>query len=336
MGNVHEVMQTEPVRSAHGAALRVREGRDVDRDLPSYTGIVTSSRMIGRSRVPSTRSFVTIGTGGKWGYDYELEAWLRANAANLEDAVFYVADEYAMYVREWRIANGTLTIELVAPDNSHVGLVLIETEKHREFGLDLLDEMLDGMLWAGGDEQEPTSVRHRAVMALVSHRPNRWQTWYQRGLLESGYAQRSAIEAFERALAIVPHDKRSLVEIGLVRALETTDPLRALSIGRASVERWIADAMSNKGSYENEVAPGLSTLADLERDHGAPELAMRLYTAWLRATDTDATGHRLYNLACLHARSQPELARSYLHVAVQVEPELVAAASVDPDLAPIR
>lgn len=337
MGNVHEVVQTEPFRSPHGAALPIRDGQAfVDDKFPSYTSVTRASRSIGRSRIPTERSYVVLQTGGKWGYGFELEEFLSRNAPVLEDAVFYVSDEYAMYVREWRIANGTLAVEFVAPDNSHVGLVLVETAKHRDFGLYLLEEMLDGGLWSGGDREEPESVRFRAVMALVQHRPERWQTWHQLGLLKSDYAEQAAIEAFERALAIVPDDKRSLVEIGLVRVVRTRDPMRALSLGRAASERWIAEAMKAKGTFWNHAAAGLSDLADLERDHGAPDLAMKLYTTWLRATDADATGHRLYNLACLYAPTQPDLARSYLRVALQLEPTLEANVATDPDLAPIR
>ena len=337
MGNVHEVTQTEPFRSAHGAALLVRDGEKlVDENFPSYTSVSSATRKIGRSRMPSDRAYLVVQTGGKWGYGFELEEFLTTNAPVLENAVFYISDEYAMYVREWRITNGSLSIEFAAPDNSHVGLVLIETAKHRDFGLLLLEDMLDDMMWGGGETEDPTSVRFRAVMALVQHRPDRWQTWYQLGLLKVDYAAHAAVEAFERALAIVPAEKRALVEVGLVRALEKTDPLRALSIGRGATERWISAAMKEKGSYWNPVAPGLSYLADLEREHGAPDLATTLYTTWLRATDTDATGHRLYNLACLHARGRPDLARSYLRVALQLEPDLAKTAATDPDLAPIR
>lgn len=337
MGNVHEVTQTEPFRSGHGAALVVRDGAKlVDERFPSYTSTVRASRKVGRSRISSERSYVVIQTGGKWGYGYELEEWLAINAPVLEDAVFYVSDEYAMYVREWQITNGSLKVEFVAPDNSHVGLVLVETAKHRDFGLHLLEDMLDGVLWSGGDKEEPTSVRFRAVMALVQHRPERWQTWYQLGLLKSDYAEQAAIEAFERALAVVPDDKRSLVEVGMVQALKASDPMRALAIGRASVGRWITDATKEKGSFWNGVAPGLSALADLERDHGAPDFAAGLYSTWMRVTDTDATGHRLYNLACLYAKTAPDLARSYLRVALQLEPALSTGAASDPDLAPPR
>lgn len=337
MGNVHEVTQTEPFRSPHGAALRIRTGRQlVDEKFPSYTSINASSRPVGRSRLSTESKYLVIQTGGKWGYGFELEEFLTTNAPVLEDAVFYVSDEYAMYVREWRIANGTLTIEFVAPDNSHVGLVLIETAKHRDFGLFLLEDMLDGMLWGGDDKEDPTSVRFRAVMALVQHRPERWQTWHQLGLLKGDYAPQAAIEAFERSLAVVPDDKRSLVEVGLVRAMQKIDPLRALGIGRAAVERWLVDATKEKSSVWNGVAAGLSQLADLEREHGVPDAAARLYTTWMRVTDTDATGHRMYNLACLHASTNADLARSYLRVALQLEPDLATNAATDPDLAPIR
>ncbi|MFN0252463.1 MAG: hypothetical protein ACKV2T_36640 [Kofleriaceae bacterium] len=330
-------MQTEPFRSAHSAALRLRDGAKlVDEKFPSYTNSVRASHDVGRSLLSARREYLTIQTGGKWGYGYELEEFLTVNAPVLDDAVFYVSDEYAMYVREWRITNGTLTVEFAAPDNSHVGLVLIETTKHRDFGLFLLDDMLDGMLWGGGEKEEPMSVRFRAVMALVQHRPERWHTWYQLGLLKSDYAERAAIEAFERALAIVPPEKRSLVEVGLVRTLEKSDPMRALAIGRQAVDRWIVEATKERSSFWTPLAPGIAHVADLERDHGAPEMALKLYTAWLRATDGDATGHRLYNLACLCAHDQPELARSYLRVALDFEPSLAQSARTDPDLAPIR
>lgn len=336
MGNVHEVAQTEPYRSPHGAALALRVGATlVDENFPSYTSMKSASRSIGRSRLPVERSYLVIQTGGKWGYGYELEEFLQRNAPVLEDAVFYVSDEYAMYVREWRIANGTLTVEFVAPDNSHVGLVLIETEKHRDFGLLLLEDMLDGTLWSGSEE-EPSSVRFRAVNALVQWRPERWQTWHHLGLMKTDYAPSAAIEAFERALAIVPSEQRPLVEVGLLQVLAKCDPARALALGRANVERWIANAMKAKGSWMNPMAPGIYQLAELEREHGAPDLAGKLYATWMNVSDTDATPHRLYNLACLHAGTQPELARSYLRVALQVEPALAANAATDPDLAPIR
>jgi hypothetical protein len=176
MGNVHEVTQTEPFRSSHGAALLLRDGEKlVEGAFPSYTSLNMASRKIGRSRLSTERFYLVIQTGGKWGYGFELEEFLTANAPVLEDAVFYISDEYAMYVREWRIINGTLSIEFVAPDNSHVGLVLIETAKHRDFGLFLLEDMLDGMLW-GGDDKEGRlrrASRDRSVRACTRDRSRR-------------------------------------------------------------------------------------------------------------------------------------------------------------------
>lgn len=338
MGNVHEVTQTEPFRSSAGAVLPLHEGGGlIEHAFPSYVSLVHASRAIGRSRIDGERSYLAIQTGGKWGYNHEFEQFLSDNAPVLEDAVFYVSDEYAMYVREWRIANGELTVEFVAPDNSHVGLVLVERAKHRDFGLHLLESMLDDLIWGGGDKEEPESVRFRAVMALVAHKPDRWQTWYQLGQLKADYAPHAAHEAYERALAIVPADKRSLVEIGMLRVLETLDPRRALAFGRANVERWIADAMRTRevDRYWNPIAAGLHRLAELERAHGAAELAAPLYVSWLRATDHDALAQRIYNLACIRALSDKAVARRFLTIAIALEPALAVTAASDPDLSSV-
>jgi len=334
MGNVHEVTQTEPFRSSVGAAIPLQPGTTLIEDtFPSYCSLGTASRAIGRSRVPAAASFLVIGTGGKWGYDHDFEQFLAANAPVLQDAVFYVSDEYAMYVREWRIKDGELTVEFAAPDNSHVGLVLVDQGKHRDFGLELLEEMLDGMMWDGGDSEEPASIRHRAVTTLVVHRPDRWQTWHQLGLLKAGYAASAAHEAFARALAIVPADKRSIVEVGDLRALQEIDPKLALALGRARFDAWVRDAMAESG-YFNAVADGLQRYAQLEQAHGTPELAARAYVGWLRTNNDRASARRFYNIACLRSLGgQLDSARDWLRLAMLVEPALATAAAADADLA---
>ena len=129
MGNLHGVLQIEPVVHVAGAALRIRPGFEkpakekyaalADRDYTELAEHPLSFRInnpnIGAAMFTANEAplFLIVQSGGKWGYDANLEKVFAELGAHLEDGLFFIDDEYAGYVERWQLANGKLTREIV-------------------------------------------------------------------------------------------------------------------------------------------------------------------------------------------------------------------------------
>jgi hypothetical protein len=338
VGNLHFVVQTDPWRASSGAAIAIRPSGEpfITADkLPSYVNVQRARHRLGGLALGTGRSYLCIQPGGKWGYDRALVEWLDERAPHLEDATFYISDEYAQYVEEWRIAGGHATATSVEPRDSHVGLYLLRARPElADFAIDLLADYLDGTMFFS--EPEPTSVRARILAALEAHAPARWETWYHRG----GYdidrdADAAAVAALDRAVALAPDAERARVEVRLVRALAQKDIPRALAVGRAGRARWLAAAAAAKPMF-NAVAAGLEHLAELEREHGDPAAAAELWLASARHADDDRLSRRFATIAGVRAaEGRLAEARDWLRAAILLEPELATEVPGDRDLAPL-
>ena len=130
MGNVHTVLQTKPQLVYRGAVIRVRsEHRDIFDDafratpIPSYMHVHRahpSYRVPGVNIDGSTfRSgefvlYLVIQPGGKWGYGDDMITKIGELGHMLEDATWYIDDEYQGYVQRWQLRAGTLAVEVVS------------------------------------------------------------------------------------------------------------------------------------------------------------------------------------------------------------------------------
>ncbi|MEJ7598087.1 MAG: hypothetical protein WKG01_09285 [Kofleriaceae bacterium] len=327
MGNLHDVMQTDPWRARRGAAIEIRSGFEPElahATLPRYVHFTTAGRAIGRSRLATERAFVIIQPGGKWGYDEAFRTWFREHAHLLHDACFYIADEYAAYLEEYRIRTGEFSMQTIAHEDAHLGLHLSEHRReHLAFALDLLDEFV-GDTWFSG--AEPDSLHARAVAVLIEHASERWSTWFQAALLRGdGGDREGAIPLFERAHALAPAAEQPQIEIKQLENLTELDPDRALAFGRSRLARWV-EASARADRWLNPIAPGIERVAELERTRGEPTVAA---TSWMDAVRTSqrTLAPRLYAIARLRAvEGRVAEAIDWLRVATLLDPALAVAA----------
>jgi tetratricopeptide (TPR) repeat protein len=327
MGNLHDVIQTDPWRSPRGAAIEIVPGLVsvfADVTFPSYVSIGTGHRAIGKSQLATERSFLVIQPGGKWGYDHAFAEFFREHAHLLEDACFYIGDEYAMYLEEYRITNGVFELSYLASQNEHVGLYLAEHRpEHLDFALELLSDYLRGAWFS---EAEDDSMRGRAVKLLVEHAGPRWETWFQYALFRTDANDHTgSVPLFERALELAPADEHAQIEVRLLRALAELGTERALEFGRPRLARWV-EASAKADRYFNEISPGVEMMAELERTRGEVTVAT---TSWMDAIRTSNTNlaPRLYAIARLRATEHRHAeACDWLRAATLLDPTLATDA----------
>ena len=327
MGNCHDVVQTDPYRSMRGAAIDILPGqlpRFADSKFPSYVQIGTGHRAIGKSQLSTERAFLLVQPGGKWGYDDTFADFFRDHAHLLANACFYVGDEYAMYLEEHRIENGTFELRHLAAQNEHVGLYLAEHRpEHVDFAIELLADYLDGMWFS---DAEDGSIRDRAVRFLVERAGSRWDTWFQYAMFRAHAGHHdSSIPLFERALELAPAAERVQIEVRFLRALSELDTERALAFGRPRLASWV-EASARADRFFNEIAPGVELLAELERTRGEVTVAT---TSWMDAIRTSNTNlaPRLYAIARLRATEHRYAeACDWLRVATLLDPTLATDA----------
>jgi tetratricopeptide (TPR) repeat protein len=327
MGNLHDVIQTDPWRSPRGAAIEIRAGREPDfsaATFPSYLGIHTGRRAVGKTQLATERSFVTVQPGGKWGYDDAFADFFSDHAHLLHDACFYVGDEYAMYLEEYRITNGTFDMRRIANENEHAGLYLAEHRpEHRGFALELLSDYLDGTWFSDSEEG---SIRARAVKLLVECAGSRWDSWFQYALLRTDAGDHDgSIPLFERALELAPADVHARIEVRLLRALSELATERALAFGRPRLARWV-EASARADRWFNAISPGVELMAELERTRGEVSVATISWMDSIRTSNANLAP-RLYALARLRATEHRHAeACDWLRVAVLLDPSLATAA----------
>ena len=326
MGNCHDVIQTDPWRSLRGAAIEIRPNHDGDfgDKFPSYIHIAAGRRSIGKSSLATARSFITIQPGGKWGYGDEFADWLREHAHLLHDACFYISDEYAAYLEEYRITNGVFEMRLIAAQDEHAGLYLAEHRpEHLDFALELLADYLDGMWFSEADE---TSIRGRAVKILVERAGDRWATWFQYAQLRAQTGEHeSSIALYERALELAPAAEHPAIEVRLLRVLAELDPERALGFARPRLAAWV-EASSRAQRFLNPIAPGIELVAELERKRGEAAVATASWMDSIRTSDA-SLAPRLYAIARLRAiEARAGEACDWLRAAILLDPELATAA----------
>lgn len=130
MGNVHTVLQVEP-HYFEGAAIEVRPdhweapGRTLAASPPRQVNVLVKEfaydvPVFCDASFQERRRFVVVQSGGKRGYETELEALLRRLAPYLMDAEFYVDDEWHGYVDRYRVAGGELFVERVVEADGEV------------------------------------------------------------------------------------------------------------------------------------------------------------------------------------------------------------------------
>ncbi|HEY5933600.1 MAG TPA: hypothetical protein VIU61_03165 [Kofleriaceae bacterium] len=319
--------QTDPWRAPRGAAIEIRDGGLAQLEgtkFPSYVQLGTGHRAIGKSQLATTRSFLLVQPGGKWGYDDDFAGFFADQAHLLHDACFYIGDEYAMYLEEYRIANGTFEMRRIAHENEHVGLFLAEHRpEHLEFGIELLADYLDGTWFSDAEEG---SIRGRAVKLLVERAGSRWDTWFQNALFHTHAGDHEgSVPLFERALELAPAAQHPRIEVRFLRALAELDTERALAFGRPRLASWVK-ASGKADRYFNDISPGVEQLAELERTRGEVTVATTSWMDSIRTADKNLAP-RLYAIARLRATEQRHAeACDWLRAATLLDPALATAA----------
>jgi tetratricopeptide (TPR) repeat protein len=333
MGNLHTVTQIAPYRSWVGAALPIRSGHEDAVRLalvprrPSYVAVEQAVRTLsvapGHSLSwPTGRWHVTIQSGGKWGWD-ELAPFLTRVAGDLGDACFFLDDEYAGFVDEYRIADGTLRVRRVVHQGGDTATYLAtEVPDCAEFAYDHLTSLLDEY---GGVAET------RLAAALHTVHPHHWTTLAAEACAHAAHERwTEAASAFTAAFAAAAEagaEPSPQLVATYVQSLQHTDPAAALGLARRSAPRWRTD-----------MPWVLEMLADLEEQHGHPDRAADALVDSLRPAEHYLdTGENLYSAArVLALRGDVDAARDWLRTAAMLDPSLGARAASEPDLASVN
>ena len=137
MGNQHQIIQTEPFKTDFGAAIKIQSGkcskvhaiyRSLENKCYTYIQSLESNEVfeIGNldgpdEKITGSGDYLVIQSGGKmWcGYENFISA-IENYSQFLEEAIFYVGDEYAGFVDEF-VINGE-RLEYMRLDEGYVNL----------------------------------------------------------------------------------------------------------------------------------------------------------------------------------------------------------------------
>ncbi|MDQ3366113.1 MAG: hypothetical protein M3680_11870 [Myxococcota bacterium] len=333
MGNVHSVVQIAPIVSVEGAALRVRatqvdafEQRYLASPRPAYVTMLRSAPSLHIANVNVLSSVVTdpaaaavylvLNGGGKWGYDDELQRYLRALGDLLEDARFFIHDEYVAFIDEYVLGRGQLSVErIVAEDGvivDHVEEVLrAEPAKHYAF---VMQQAADWLRL-----QEPDGALPWLDRAIAS-RPTSWEAHLARArALGAQAAHREAIASLDRACAgLGPYELRAWGDAADVLHRVVDDDAGTIASALQQIECVRGDQLLALDRFDEACAAwalsysltprhanaapmlhqGISLLARDRHDEAASCFTKAMRVAYDRGTIAAITYHR----ACLHAR----------------------------------
>ncbi len=194
MGNTHTVLQVEP-HYFEGAAIEIRPehweaaGRTFAAEPPREVNVLVKEFVYDvpvfcDASFQERRRFVVVQSGGKRGYETELEALLRRLAPYLVDAEFYVDDEWHGYVDRYRVAEGELFVDRVVEADGEVFAYLDATlavERPRVHARLLVGRagalMRLAASWERHEAHEAAMRDRRAALTLLGRAAERDADW---------------------------------------------------------------------------------------------------------------------------------------------------------------
>ncbi|HEU4536296.1 MAG TPA: hypothetical protein VFS00_19360, partial [Polyangiaceae bacterium] len=281
---------------------------------------------------PGTRAYLVVQPGGKWGYGDEFNEFVAALAPELEDAAFYIGDEYVGYVDQYELSGGSLAITRLCAGGGDVTCVLAGLDPSPD-ALDALHRAADDYLWLDGD------LGARFVAAAEARAPDAWQTRLLRAQVAYGDERHaSAVDELRAVLAALPadHPRRSEIEARLFHALKQVDAGAALELGRASHPAWAAARLA-PGAHFSPAAGALWGWAELELEGGDPA---RIVAAWTLALRDERAGEgavALLDMAGVRAaQGRLDEALDWVRAALLLAPGRAGDVARDADLARLR
>ncbi len=356
MGNVHSVLQIEP-RYFEGAAIEIPRGHwdtmaRLYAERPHHVPNVLIKEfeddfwVFCDEAFHELRRFLVIQDGGKSGYEQELPELMATFAPCLEDAEFYVDDEYQGYVERFRISRGRLEVERVVDADGEAFEYLDRALVDRpEAHLRLLVGKAGALMRSAGSWDrlgagEAARDDRETALALLSRaceRSTDWRIHHRRGalLIQLGrYSEaREVLEAVQDDLAsdvvLDQRAARQVIQVSLgVSASGLGDKFCALEHFHQAAE--LRSMNTGQLARTNEAV----TLLHLGRPD---EAAIACRQALAQSTSLDEAANALYNLACaLALTGQRGEALKALWAAIHLRPAFAKSAAADDDLAALR
>lgn len=367
MGNVHSVVQIAPLVSIEGAALRVRAGKEAafaawleTTKVPAYAAIqrevpelVIANINVGPSTVrdPGRETvYVVVNGGGKWNYDDQLNDFLHAAAPFLDDARFFLNDEYARFIDEYAFANGALAIRRVVETNGDVNAHAMEqiahdADKRYAFAMQIVEMWLD--------LSEPAGATSWVDLAIGA-RPSSWEAHYARArIMHATQGHEEALGSLDKAQACLgPFELTSwgkqndpLYKIDsdtderIVSALKLLENARGdnlAALGRVDDALAAYDRSFALTPRRSNSAPMIAKAAELIKLGRYPEAEACLAKAMTLATSRHVIATVYYNRACLFARTGDPRAIATLASALELAGDYKAMAREDEDFIGLR
>lgn len=188
MGNVHTVLQTSPRLVYRGAVVRVRTAqRDLFDEafrvspIPSYLSVHRAHLSYHVPGVNIDGSmfysdefvlYLVIQPGGKWGYGEDMIEKIKGLGHMLDDATWFIDDEYRGYVQRWQLRGGVLDVEVVSEADDDVDAYVLRECQELEpeaRGSILMYRALDALEYFNGEPDEYAQLCAELEEALTLH-----------------------------------------------------------------------------------------------------------------------------------------------------------------------
>jgi tetratricopeptide (TPR) repeat protein len=261
MGNLHFITQTKPTITIEGAALLVKKEFHekvkkmkseiqkvsyVDLREEQISFIVPATNIDGSLfKDPEKKLYVLIKSGGKWGYDTGgfLELFEKL-ACYLEDTTFYLSDEYAGYVQEFKIKEGHLKHEYVVESGStNLEYLKKNNAANKEFLFQLYYQEIESYITDGYLNDEAIKLIKKALQI----KPTAWQLYHWQGYFYNKLLKfDKALTSLNKCLKLIPNPQEVRVTVAKEFSTENiaiTNARKALKFKPDQVDSyWFEDA----------------------------------------------------------------------------------------------
>jgi tetratricopeptide (TPR) repeat protein len=350
MGNMHFVTQAKPKFHKPGAAIKVRASfeQTIREQFSSYKNKDNTSLQFPTLHVtcPNINEnnskfipdisdvYFVVASGSKYGFGDELNQVLHQFAHQLEDALFFIEDEYDGYIKRYEILDGKFKFETVVKENGDLAAYF---EKAFPDDNQLLFELYKyyALDWEGiisaYDFRKSIKAANRALKLS-----NDWALHYLKGTAyEAGKNPAKALTHFKRALAVKRQDNPQLNDFDCRRIYHAIsvclNKMKQFEEAILMAEKAIA-IIPSWGDYTPTESKGYS-LMQLNRHEEATKCFDEILNHSLKRRDI---AYALYNKACvLTSLEKLDEAAALLYASFQIQKDLVEEAKHDETLVPL-
>jgi tetratricopeptide (TPR) repeat protein len=310
MGNVHSVTQVYPKFHKPGAAIKVvNDAALMERDfaawkakdhfslqrLQAFVQCANINEDASRFEPDQTDLYLVLASGSKYGYGSELNHLLHRFSHHLEDAIFFLEDEYSDFFSKHAIAGGNYSVESFPVMEDGLAQYFRDISPNRDMEIKL--ETFNALAWEQlVDEQVAPYALEDARRALKLN-PDFWRLHYLEGtiyLKQNLPAQ--ALVSFQNAMRLKqsPGSKDDFGSRRIFHAMSLAHShMKEFELAIAAADKAL-NICPNFGDYTPLESKGYA-LMEMGKHHEAIECFNTILKESGRRTDI---AYAFYNKAC--------------------------------------